>query len=106
MSNSAILNPRIKVFAGVRNIYLIEALAGLSANLVLIGLFFYTSQQFGWAIYRNLLLVAGEGVFYAVGALSAGPISRRLGRRRLLVILQGLLGTLCLTALFQPTPIV
>ena len=105
MSNLATLKSQ-KVLAGVLNVYLIEALLGLSANLILIGLFFYTSQQFGWAIYRNLLLVAGEGVFYVFGALSAGPISRKVGRRRLLVILQGLLATLCLTALFQPTPIV
>jgi MFS family permease len=94
-----------KVLAGVFNVYLIEALLGLSANLILIGLFFYTSQQFGWAIYRNLLLAAGEGVFYVFGALSAGPISRRLGRRRLLVILQAVLAGLCLAGLYQPTPI-
>jgi len=104
MSNLATLKSQ-KVLAGVINVYLIEALSALSANLILIGLFFYNSQQFGWAIYRNLLLAAGEGVFYVFGALSAGPISRKVGRRRLLVILQGVLAALCLAGLFQPTPI-
>jgi len=104
MSNSSTLKPQIKVFAGVGNVYLIEALLGLSANLILIGLFFYTSQQFGWAIYRNLLLAAVQGICYVAGALSAGPLSRRLGRRRLLFILQGALGVLCLIALCWPTP--
>ncbi len=95
-----------KVFAGVANVYLVQVLVCGPANLILIGLFFYNTQQFGWGIYSNLLLAAGNGVVYVIGALCAGPLSGRRGRRHLLGILEVLLTLLCVMPLVHCAPVV
>jgi MFS family permease len=65
-------------------LFLIEALAAHASNLLMLGIFFYMHQRFGWGSLRNLLLSSSQGCFYVVGALSSSYFSRQMGRRRLL----------------------
>lgn len=70
------------------------------------GIFFYTQRQYRWGLKQNLLMASGAGVFYVVGALSAGRLSERFGRRNAVLCLQGLLLALVLLALAAPRPMV
>src|SRR5438128_277702 len=73
---------RAGMYRPVRQFYIVEGLASHAAILLLCGIFFFTHQQFQWGIRQNLTLAAGQGTVYVVGALLAGTISAKLGRRR------------------------
>jgi MFS family permease len=65
-------------------LYLTEALAAHASNLLMLGIFFYMHQRFGWGALANLLLSSSQGCVYVVGALCSSFLSWRMGRRRLL----------------------
>jgi hypothetical protein len=89
--------------AGHNIVYVVEGLASVAANLLLMGIFFYTQRQFGWGLSSNLMLASGQGAFYVVGALAAGRAAERLGRRRLLLLLQAALASVALLCIALPT---
>jgi len=70
----------------LRLLYSTEAMASVAGALFTAGLPFYTHYRFGWGAQENLLLGAGQGIVYSLGALSAEAVARRLGRRRALLI--------------------
>jgi MFS family permease len=65
-------------------LYLTEALAAHASNLLMLGIFFYMHQRFGWGSLANLMLSGSQGCVYVIGALSSSRLSWRMGRRRLL----------------------
>ncbi len=67
-------------------LYAVEALAAHAANLMTIGVFFYTAYVFGWGAGRNLLLAASLGTVFTLGALSAQRATARLGLRTTLML--------------------
>ncbi len=64
-----------------RVLYLVEAMASAGTNLLIIGIFFYTAQRYGWNLGQNFLLAAGQGAVYVIGALLADRLASRLPRR-------------------------
>jgi MFS family permease len=97
---------RRSIYRPVRHFYIAESLAGHAANLLLVGVFFYTQKMFGWGIEKNLLLACGQGAFYMTGALSAGKISGKFGRRNMLLCLQPIMICLAAMAIIFPRPLV
>jgi MFS family permease len=83
---------------------LVEALLSHGANLMMVGIFFYTYAKFGWGAQRNLELSCAQGVVYVLGALSAHPVSRLTGRRTLLLALNLALVVICALPVFLPGP--
>jgi MFS family permease len=69
----------------LRLLYAIEAMTSVGANLLLLGIYFYTKERLGWSLMHNFLLATGQGAVYVVGSLMAHGITERLGRRRALV---------------------
>jgi MFS family permease len=96
----------MEIYGGVRRYYVVEALASQGSILLLNCIFFFTHQQFHWSVTQNLLLASGQGVFYVAGALSAGAISGRIGRRKMLLGVQAVLLALAMVALLLPRPTV
>jgi hypothetical protein len=78
-------------FTRLRLLYSTEALASVAGSLFTVGLPFYTHYRFGWGALENLLLGAGQGIAYSLGALSAEAVARRLGRRTALLSAYALL---------------
>src|SRR5688572_12503140 len=72
---------RLKVF------YTIEGIASFAACLLMVGIFFFTTAKFGWGLRENFLLAAVQGAVYVCGALMAGKLAERVGRRTLLTAL-------------------
>jgi Na+/melibiose symporter-like transporter len=70
---------------------MMEALSSVAAVLLLTGIYFYTRQRFAWGVRQNLTLATGLGASYIIGALSAGPVSAALGRRKTFLVVQILL---------------
>jgi MFS family permease len=68
-------------------IYAAEAVGSVSGTLLTVGLPFYTQTRFGWGARENFLVATCQGVGYVLGALSAGRIAGRWGRRSSLVVL-------------------
>ncbi|MGE5610626.1 MAG: MFS transporter [Bacillota bacterium] len=66
--------------------YVVEGLTSAAATLLIVGVFFYTEDQFGWGLQQNFLLATVQGMVYAVGALLAAVLTRRFGRRHTLVV--------------------
>jgi MFS family permease len=96
----------MEIYRGVRRYYVVGALASQGSVLLLNCIFFFTNQQFHWSVTQNLLLASGQGVFYVCGALSAGAVSGRIGRRRMFLIIQAVLLSLAVIALLLPRPTV
>ncbi|HZZ43942.1 MAG TPA: MFS transporter [Tepidisphaeraceae bacterium] len=69
----------------VRIAYIVEGIACLGTNLLLIGVYFYTHSRLGWTLKQNFLLATGQGLVGGVGSLLAHPISSRLSRRGALI---------------------
>jgi len=65
-------------------LFAIEAMAAHASNLLMLGIFFYMHQHFGWGSLRNLMLSCSQGCVYVLGALSSSYLSLQMGRRRLL----------------------
>jgi MFS family permease len=68
-------------------IYAAESVGAVSGTLLTVGLPFYTQTRFGWGARENFLVATCQGVGYVLGALSAGRIADRWGRRASLVVL-------------------
>jgi hypothetical protein len=79
------------VYGSVLSFYMMEALSSVAAVLLLTGIYFYTRQRFAWGVRQNLTLATGLGASYILGALSAGPVSAALGRRKTFFFVQILL---------------
>lgn len=73
-----------KFAAGVLPLYGIEAMATIGGTLMSVGIFFYMNYRFAWRMPQNFLLAAAQGVVYVPGALLAGRVAGRFGRRRTL----------------------
>lgn len=56
-------------------------MATVGGTLMSVGIFFYMNYRFGWRMPQNFLLAAGQGVIYVPGALLAGPLAAKFGRR-------------------------
>jgi MFS family permease len=99
---------RSSVYGPVLSFYAMEALASVSAVLLLTGIYFYTHRIFGWGMRQNLLLANGLGASYILGALSANRLSAALGRRAAFRFVQIILLALSATAFVfhQPFPLV
>jgi hypothetical protein len=80
-------------------VYLLEALASVGTNLLISGIYFYMTSRYGWGLLQNFLLASVQGVVYVVGALSAHAIRARLGTRRSLWLMYGVLAALSLFCL-------
>ncbi|HEX4054286.1 MAG TPA: MFS transporter [Tepidisphaeraceae bacterium] len=85
-------------------VFSLEGLGSIGANLLMYGIFFYMQKRFGWGARRNLLLSSGQGVAYVLGALSAAPLSQRVHRRTLLVVLHTAMAAIALTSVCFPNP--
>jgi hypothetical protein len=62
-------------------VYIAEGFSTIASSLLTFSIFFFTREQFGWTPRQNLPLSAAIGVFYTAGALSAHPLTARLGTR-------------------------
>jgi len=51
------------------------------------GIYFFSYERLGFSEIENLWLALRFGAVYAVGALASHPVSRRVGERRLLVVM-------------------
>ena len=100
--------PRDQSRLPLASAYAIEALTSISVNFLMNGIAFYTTQRFGWSAMQNLLLMMAQGVVYATGALSAGPLAGRFSKRILLTIVSAslLLMAVALWAMSSPSAIV
>jgi hypothetical protein len=78
-------------------VYFVEGMASLGANLLMVGIFFYTQARFGWGARQNLILAAAQGVAYILGALLADRLTRWLGRIPTLGMLHALMAVLAVT---------
>jgi MFS family permease len=72
--------------------------------LLIVGIFFYTENRFGFSLTQNLLLACGQGAVYVVGSLSANRLQKKLGRRRLLVFDYALMALLAGCASLARSP--
>ena len=79
-------------------VLIVEALSSIGAPLLQMGIFFYTSQIFGWSLWANFLLAMAQGATYTAGALLASRLSRWLGERRFLVVVLLAVSALALAA--------
>jgi MFS family permease len=68
-------------------LYCMESMGSVGATVMMVVIFFYMQKNFHWTAFQNLLLAAGEGVVYVIGALSTDFLSRIIGRRKLLRVL-------------------
>lgn len=85
-------------------LFAVEALGSVGGNLLQLGIFFYMQQRFGWGAEKNLLLSSAQGATYIFGALSAGRLSRRLGRVALLRRVQIVAAALALVGFLVDSP--
>ena len=67
-------------------LYVVEGLASIAANLLSVGIFFYTASRFGWSAQQNLTLAAAQGVVYVVAAMLAGRVNHAIGHRAALYV--------------------
>ncbi|HMB95756.1 MAG TPA: MFS transporter [Tepidisphaeraceae bacterium] len=88
-------------------LHFIEAMMSITGNLLGIGIFFFTSNQFHWGLRRNFMLSTCMGAIYVCGALAAHPLSKKFGRRTTLSVAYCTIGAFSLaTYLFTRQPIV
>ncbi len=86
-------------------VFSLEGLGSIGANLLMYGIFFYMQKRFGWGARRNLLLSCAEGVAYVLGALAAHPLSLRVHRRTILVVLHAAMAAVALAGACFPNPV-
>lgn len=87
------------------NLYLVEGLASIGNTLLMVGIFFFTKNRFGWGMKENFLLAAVQGVIYVLGALAAHPLTGRMGRRTTLIVAYMLMAGVTIPAAIWPTPV-
>ena len=87
------------------SLYAVEGMSSLGGTLLSVGIFFYTEHRFGWSLRHNLLLAAGQGLVYVLGALLASRLTRPVGRRWALVVLYAVLAAVTVPAIVWPTPL-
>lgn len=85
MSKQKVSDPSIPTATpGVLPLYAIEAMATIGGTLMSVGIFFYMKYRYDWRMPQNFMLAAGQGIIYVPGALLAGPLAKRVGKRRVL----------------------
>jgi MFS family permease len=87
-------------------LHLIEAMMSVAGNLLGIGIFFFTTNQFHWTLRQNFELSTCMGTIYVCGALAAYPLSQKFGRRMPLTIAYIAIGIVALAAFFFTKPAV
>lgn len=87
-------------------VYVAEGLASVAANLLTIGIFFFTRDRFGWGLRENLMFSTAMGVVYTLGALSAHPITERFGTTRPMAAAFLACAGLAVLAMLLTTPLV
>lgn len=97
-SRSPVNNASSATFQGVLPFYAVEAMSTVGGTLMSVGIFFYMHHRFGWQMPQNFMLAAAQGIVYVPAALSAGNVVARLGQRRTLSLVYGLLALIGLTA--------
>jgi MFS family permease len=70
---------------GLRVTFLIEGALSFAANLLFIGIFFYTKTVFHWTLVQNFLLASAQGAVYILASLASQKLAKRLGDRGLLI---------------------
>jgi MFS family permease len=83
--------------------FTIEGLTSVAANLLMYAIFFYMQKQYLWGAKSSLTLSAGQGFTYTLGALAANPLSARIGRQKLVRILQVALFVISIAAFYAPS---
>jgi MFS family permease len=71
--------------ARLRTTYVVEGALSFAANLLFVGVFFYTAHVWRWGLSENFLLAAGQGVVYIVASLASQKLAGVMGGRRLLI---------------------
>jgi MFS family permease len=92
--------------AHLRTTYVIEGLLSFAANLLFVGIFFYTTQVFHWGLVRNFMLAATQGAVYVVASLASEKLAKALGARRLLMVAQAGLAVVSLVGVLSHSPTV
>ena len=65
--------------------YVAESCSSVGTTLLMVGIFFFMKERFGWGLRENFLLAATQGVAYVGGSLAANTVAGRFGRRRGLI---------------------
>ena len=89
---------RRQAFVRFLPLFGVEALSSAAGTLLSIGTSFYMKDRFGWGMRENFLLAAAQGLVYVPGALSAGRVTRILGRAGALCAAYAVLTALSLAA--------
>lgn len=84
-------------------LFFIEGLLSFAGNLLFVGIFFFTSNVWGWGIIPNFLLATAQGVVYVIAALLTEKVSHLLGRRPLLILTNILLAAVSIAAALSPS---
>src|SRR5579863_551528 len=66
---------------GILGLYGAEAICSIAGTLLSIGTSFYMKERFHWGMRENFVLAAVQGLVYVPGALLAGGVARRVGRK-------------------------
>lgn len=80
----------------IASFFAILAGTELAAGLLVLGVYFFTAQRFGWGLSENFQLATVQGVLYVAGALIVSKLAGRFGRRTVLMailLLAGLAAT-------------
>ncbi len=86
--------------------YAAESFCSVGATLLAVSIFFWTTKHLGWTLQQNFLLAGIQGIVYSIGALVAGKLAARFGRRRALIGIYLTLAAIGLGAAFAPsTPV-
>src|SRR3954465_14370500 len=91
--------------ADLRITYVIEGTLSFAANLIFIGIFYYTAKVFGWSLVHNFCLAAAQGAAYVVAALLSQRLAKALGGRRLMIAANIALAAVSLAACFCSDPV-
>jgi len=81
-------------------LFFVEAVISFGSSLLTVGIYFYTSERFGWGLRENFMLAASQGLIYILGALLANRGAKLWGRRPFLIATY-----LVLALLLQPAAI-
>src|SRR5258708_881107 len=96
--NDPTVRRRQQIISGSLPLFGVEALCSVAGTLLSIGTSFYMKDRFGWGMRENFLLAAAQGLVYVPGALSAGRVSKALGRGGALCAAYAVLAGLSLAA--------
>lgn len=85
---------------------LIEGALSFAANLLFIGIFFYTKEVFGWGLMRNFMLASGQGAVYVMASLASQKLAKGVGDRRLLIGSNVALAVVSLVGVLVSSPVI